>query len=398
MKLSRAATVITVAAVAVTLLGSGIYFRIKGEGEAAAAAATPAAAEGERPVIAMPISADVANPVKGARVIRDTLVVSVAAAGQASSFQAAAVHAQVSGRVLEVRVREDDEIRGEDVIVVIEPTDLEIALERARIALGQAEARYTELTILEDRIDDPLVRAQRERSFRANSGLEQAELNLRVAERDLEQSRVKAPFAGRAANIRVVPGQWVRSGEELMTIMQLNPIRLDVHVMEGEVVHIERGRSARVEFSAYPGERFVGRIESINPVIEAENARTARVTVSVPNPDGRLLPGMYAQVSLQARRYADRILVPLSAVVERDRSPVVFVYQGDERAGVAMWRYVRTGLRSDEYVEILYLPGEERSDRLDPGEIVLVDGHNTLSHQAPVRLVENVREAGGRPQ
>ena len=174
---------------------------------------------------------------------------------------------------------------------------------------------------------------------------------------------------------------------------------VEVQVLEGEVGLLAAGRSASVTFAAFPGETFSGRIETINPLVEA--GRTARVTVIVPNPAGRILPGMYARVALQARSYPDRVLVPRSAVLERDRTrpgrgAMVFVYEGDDRGGKAKWRYVTTGLANDSVVEIL-TQGIE-TDSVRPGETVLVDGHYSLVHDAPVRLVDDVQAAGGRPE
>lgn len=393
MKRSRAGTTLAILVIAVALLGAGVYWRLRGDSEDAEGGAEEQS-DALRPLVSamQTFSSEIANPVTGAKVIRDTLIMSVSAGGHASSFQSAVIYARVAGPVREIRVRENDVVSAGDVVLDIDPTDLEIQLERARINLRQAEARFREMTIADDRIADEAVRLERERAFRASSGLESAELELKVAERNLADAEVRAPFAGRVANVRVVPGQMLRAGDELLTIVSTDPIRFDANVMDQFVPHIRPGGRARLEFSAFPGEVFVGRVVSINPIVGEYSM--ARVTVEVPNPDGRILPGMYADARLDGERYPDRILVPISAVIERDRSPVVFVYEN----GLAMWRYVRTGLRNDEYVEILYFPGEERSDPLEPGEIVLTSGHNTLTHQAPVRLVEDVRAEGGRPQ
>jgi RND family efflux transporter MFP subunit len=177
-----------------------------------------------------------------------------------------------------------------------------------------------------------------------------------------------------------------------MTVLDLDPIRVEVQVLEGEVGYLSPGSIARVTLAAFPGETFTGRIATINPLVEA-GTRTARVTVLVPNPAGRILPGMYAQVALQTRRYPDRVLVPRSAILERDRRTMLFVYEGDDRGGRAKWRYVTTGLANDSMVEIV--PSEE-TDSVRPGEVVLTDGHYTLIHDAHVRLVDDVESAGGR--
>jgi membrane fusion protein, multidrug efflux system len=177
-------------------------------------------------------------------------------------------------------------------------------------------------------------------------------------------------------------------------VLDLDPIKVEVQVLESEIGHLSPGRSAEVTFAAFAGERFTGRIETINPVVES-GSRTARVTVLIPNPDGRILPGMYARVSLEARRFEDRVLVPRSAILERDRRTMLFVYEGDERGGLAKWRYVTTGLQNERQVEIVESPDTET---VRPGETVLTDGHYTLIHDARVRLVEDVQAAGGRPR
>src|SRR5690606_35553643 len=186
---------------------------------------------------------------------------------------------------------------------------------------------------------------------RARSGLDAAQVAVQRAQLNLARTRIVAPFAGRVASLKVVPGQWVGAGTELMTILDLDPIKVEVQVLEGEVGLLTSGSAAAVTFAAFPGETFTGRIETINPMVEA--GRTARVTVVVPNPAGRILPGMYARVALQARKYPDRVLVPRSAILQRDRRNMLFVFEGDERGGSAKWRYVNPGLANDTVVEIL---------------------------------------------
>jgi len=110
-------------------------------------------------------------------------------------------------------------------------------------------------------------------------------------------------------------------------------------------------------------------------------------------PDGPVSDA--ARVSLEARTFANRILVPRTAILERDRRTMLFVYEGDQTSGLAKWRYVTTGLQNDSLVEIVENP---ETEMVRPGEMVLTDGHYTLIHDARVRLVQNVREAGGRPQ
>jgi RND family efflux transporter MFP subunit len=178
-----------------------------------------------------------------------------------------------------------------------------------------------------------------------------------------------------------------------MTIVQLDPIKVEVQVLEAELGYLQEGRRAQVSFAAFPGESFEGRVESINPLVDPEQ-RTGRVTVLLANPEGRIKPGMYAEVALDAQSFPDRILVPRSAILERGEGrTMLFVFEEDGDRGLAKWRYVQTGHESERLVEIL--PSEE--GEVAPGETVLVDGHHYLAHDTPVRLVDNPGLAGGRP-
>lgn len=335
-------------------------------------------------------STDVAIPVKGVAAVREALVVSVGAAGQAEGWKKTVVVAQVAGRVSTLPVRESDAVGAGGLLVGIDPAEYGLAVEEAQANLRQAQASYREATLLDNEITDARVRADRAAFARSRTGLEAAEVRLRKAQLDLSRTRITAPFGGRVATLKVVPGQWVRAGDELMTIVALDPIKVEVQVLESEVGYLAPGRTARVSFAAFPTP-FVGTVQTINPVVDG-GTRTARVTVVVPNPGGRILPGMYARVQLDAQRFENRVLVPRSAILERDRRSMLFVFDGTGDAGLAKWRYVTTGLQNDSLVEIV--SGAE-TDSVRPGEVVLTEGHYTLIHDARVRLVQALADSAG---
>lgn len=385
--------------VAVALLG-GIFLRLRGNGEEEDRSSGSAAEDSVRVAVQSTaaqsaFATEIAVPVEGAPVRRDTFVLWVKAAGQAAALRAAALHAEVAGPVIEVPVREGQAVSARQLLARIDPAEYRLQVREAQAKLEEAQAKFQDLTLGDDRIDDERLRTERERLARIRSGLAGAEAALERAEYELAKTEVRAPFAGRVANLAVVEGSRLRAGDSVAAVLDLSRVDVDVEVQQTSLPHVEVGREARATFPALPGETLAGRVVTVNPVVSRET-RTARVTVRLGNPEARIHPGMYADVEIAGRLLPGRTFVPKEAIVERDRRQVVFLFEPDEpgsATGQAKWTYVTTGLESDRFVEIV--PGDG-TEVPEPGAVVLVDGHATLTHDARVRIEEG-GAAGGRP-
>ena len=373
------------AVLAVVLLAVGAL-RWRGSAEDGAPVSS---ATGAVPGLASPAS-EIAVPVEGAPVVRGPLTLWVSAAAQAAAVREAVVPSHVDGQVMRVAVGENELVRSGQELAVVDPAEYRLALREAEAAFADAQARYREQTLLDDRIADAATRVERERIVRARSGLDGAQVRLERAQLDLSRTVVRAPFEGRVASIVAQPGAWVRAGDPLMRVVDLDPIRVEVQVLDSEVRWLRPGGAADVQLPSLPGEGFTGEVASVNPLVDPE-LRTVRASVMVPNPDARILPGMYARVRLETRRFEDRVLVPRSAILERDRRPMLFVFDGDARYGNARWRYVMLGVGNDDVVELLNSGG---GAIVEPGEVVLTAGHSSLVHDARVRLVDEIDETG----
>ncbi len=380
------------------VLGAGVGWRLWSEGDSPDEA-TAAETNPDLPDVssAGQFSTDVPQPVRGAEASRDTLWIRVSAEGRAEAYRRATLSAQVEGRVDRLPARENALVGNAGLLLQIDTIDLALNVAQAEADLMTAQAEYRQITLFDDEIVDDAIREERNRIARTRSQFDQRQVALRQAQIQLARSRVTAPFGGRVADLKVVEGQYVTVGTELMTVIDLDPIKVEVQVLEAALPTLSAGRRAEVTFSAFPGEEFLGRIRSINPMVDPET-RTARVTVLLPNPDHRIKPGMYAEVSMDAEALPDRMIVPRAALLERGdgrRRTILFVYEPKEGEshGLAKWRYVSVGRENDTHVEIL----PDGEGIVEPGEVVLVDGHHYLAHDTPVRLVEDVSAEGGRP-
>jgi HlyD family secretion protein len=392
MALPGRALVISITVVVLLIAATGSMVKIRNDSKKADSAAAKAAS-GATPTAALggddAFGGSGPQPVYGAMVVKDTLVISVNATGQAAAWQQIPLSVEVAGRIAKLPYQENDPVAAGSVLLSLDTTEFAFNLASANTRLKQAQANYRAEILTDYRITDPALRASRDTAARMKSGLAEAEIQLQKATMDYERVRLRAPFTGRVANIKAVPGQRVSPGSEVMTIIDIDPIKVEVQVLESQIGFLARGRKAQITFAAFPDEVFNGQIETTNPMVD-QTTRMARVTVTIPNPRGRILPGMYARVKLDATRLADRILVPRTAILQRGRD-LVMVYRPEGDHGVAEWRYVTIGQGNDDLVEIIENPDTKM---VAPGEIVLTNGHYTIAHDAPVKLV-NKPDSGG---
>jgi RND family efflux transporter MFP subunit len=395
---SRYLVTIIVFAVAAAALG-GIYLRLKQNSEETPegdeSAAVDSARDAALSTASTAFATGVAISVEGKTVERGTFVLWVNVEGQAAALRMAPLHAEVAGPVVEVQVREGDFVASGDVIAKVDPKVYELDVQEAQGTLEQAEAQYQDLTLGDETIDDPELLEVRQAQARIRSGLAGAEARLEMARYDLEKTVIRAPYAGRIANLAVDVGTRLLVNDSVATVVDLSSMDVDVQVLESEIAILEVGRDATVEFTAFPGEEFRSAVVTVNPVVDPLS-HVGRATVRLRNPGARILPGMHANVHIAGRLFEDRVSVPKEAIVERSRREVVFVFEPDSEGsdtGRAKWRYVTTGLENEDAVEIV--PSED-TDMVAEGEIVLVGGHTTLTHDAMVRLAEP-GGAGGAP-
>lgn len=351
--------------------GAGVEDSVRSEAEAVAGGgdAGPATA----------ISVD------GARVRRDTFVLWITARGETSARQAATVSSRLPGEVAAVPAQEGQPVERGRVLVRLDSMDVRLDLEGARAALEEARARFRSMTVTDGELTGDSLRRQRREQARVRSGLASARVKVDRQRNRLEATRIRAPFDGQVASVAVSQGDRVSAGDSLLVMVDLSRARVDVRVLESELPAVEVGRRAEARIAAYPNRTFAGRVVSVNPVVDA-GSNTARVTLSLENPRARVVPGMHASVRIAGRLRRGRTFVPQEALVERDRRDVVFVFAASDsgsEVGRAQWRYVSTGLENDRFVEIV---SGDRTEILEPGEIVLTEGHTTLAHDARVRL------------
>ncbi len=331
----------------------------------------------------------VALPVVGALVRRGDLVLSVRATGAVRAERLVTLKVETQGTVSEVLVRPGERVAAGQVLVRLDPRPLDLAVREAEAALDEARTRLLDALVGDDPADTSAAAAQRRQGARMRSGIAGAEARLERARLDRERATITAPFGGVVDRVGVVAAQRVGAGEEIARLVDLGSLTIEASVLEHDLPYVRAGGQAIVAPSASRDTRYRGTIEAVLPVVDTAT-RAGRVLVRVRTGDGRLRPGMYADVQLEAARLVGRVLVPAGAVIERDGRTLVF----RARAGRADWVYVPVGRSNGVETEIL---ADSVSGRtlVAPGDTVLVGGHLTLTHDAPIRV--RLQEGGRVP-
>ncbi len=256
---------------------------------------------------------------------------------------------------------------------------LSLAYQRAKERYDQGEIEELQLLKIERkyRIAQILSGQLREEIIAVKSGLKEAEMRYARALYNIRNSKIIAQFTGQVADIQVSEGAYVTKNQELMTLVDLNRVKIKLQVLESQLNRVKIGETLEIRFAAFPDTFFVGKIIGMDPTIDPDE-RTVTVVAILPNTNGLLKAGMFGEARLAVAKFANCLLVPRDAIVVRDQRKLVFIVRG----GKAFWCYVRTGKENEDYVEVVSSDFD-----LKPGEPVIVDGQFALAHNAPVKVI-----------
>ena len=305
------------------------------------------------------------------------------------------VSPRVGGRVEATLAEVGDHVRSGQVLARVDSIELGKAIGDYLQARARAElARETferEQSLFADRV------SSQQEMLSAQAAAREADAALRGAEEHLhllglsdnqvrtlgyDQPRasvyeVRAPFAGTVVERHATLGEMVEPQAPLFQVADLSRVWVWIDVFERDLARVHLGDDVELHVEAFPGSAFEGKLVYLGSRVETES-RTARARIEVPNPEGRLRPGMFARVRISDPHAADGeaesvsvLAVPETALQRDGDQFVAYVALGDGRFET---RKVRTGRKGDGFVEVL--------DGLSAGESVAVSGTFVLKSEA----------------
>ncbi len=185
--------------------------------------------------------------------------------------------------------------------------------------------------------------------------------------------KIKATSAGIITMDAIEVGSNVTPQRPVFVISQLNPIEMVAKVAESLISQLKTGERVQVTLSAFPLEIFKGRITEVSPLLEPLS-RSVAIKIQLPNPQGRLRPGMFGRAQLEIGAHRG-LMIPLDAIVQSGVTRYVFRIE----AGTARRKTIATGLISGDKIEVM---------GLQAGEQVVILGQNLLDDGVDVSIAE----------
>jgi len=312
--------------------------------------------------------------------------------GGISADRQVTVFSTVPGRVVARKADLGEAVSDGQVIVVVDHSQLDMAVRQARSAVSAAEEQVRNLTSEFERVErlfrergasQQQFDAIRTQKLAAEEGLEQARTGLDQALRARQEADIRAPFSGVIGRIHVEAGDMVGPGVPIAVVVDPRLLIANVQIPERDIGLVAGGQPALVSVASFPGEQFEGRVRKVSPILDVMT-RMGEVEIQLPNTDGRLKPGMFATVEIEVDRHEQVLMVPSDAVMQQTRlgegflsgdvarEYYVFVKRGDRAARLP----VRLGYTTGDRVEI--------SHGIAASDSVVVMGQHLLEDGRPI--------------
>ncbi|HEX9242240.1 MAG TPA: efflux RND transporter periplasmic adaptor subunit [Anaeromyxobacter sp.] len=285
--------------------------------------------------------------------------------------------AELPGRVTDIAFESGASVRKGTLLV-----RLDASTEQAQLQASEAEAKLAKVNL------------ERARTLRKAETIPPAELDAAEAraqqtaaavaslQATIAKKTIRAPFDGRISIRQVELGQVVAPGTPIASLQSVTPIHADFWMPQQAVAELKSGQPVRLRTDPFPDARWDGAITTVNPEVDAAT-RNVRVRATFPNADGRLRPGLFANVDVVSGDPRKILQVPATAVIFAPYGDSVYALaeKDDGKGGkalVAQQKFVRLGERRGDFVAVV--------SGLKPGERIVGSGGFKLKNGMPVAV------------
>jgi membrane fusion protein, multidrug efflux system len=321
-----------------------------------------------------------------------TLATGPSLTGQLQPVRSASIRAEVAASVVALLHDEGDRVAAGTVLARLDDTAIRDAWLSARSGLTAAqsakdiadrELQRAERLVAAGAIADRDVEAARRGALAGAAQLADATARVAAAQKQLDATQVKAPFAGVVAERPVSAGDVVAPGAPLFTLVDPASMRLEATIPAANLGDVRTGMTVQFRVSGYGARTFTGRITSVNPNADPATGQV-RLYASIPNSEGALVAGLFTQGRV-ATEMREVLSAPVAAVDQRGLRPFVVRLRG----GTVERVEVTVGLRDDERERIEITGAVAAGDTLLLGAAQGITAGSVVRVSAPSDATRN---------
>ena len=294
---------------------------------------------------------------------------SVNLTGDISPISESNIYSRVTGNLDHVYVNIGDHVKADQLLALIDTTELYQSYEQASATYDNARTTY-------DRTKQ-LV----EKDFAAQSDLDGAEAALKIAQANfdaakthLEYAHIIAPFSGYITRRYLDPGVLVNANStSLFILVDIDTMKVFGNILEKTIPYVSPGTKASIKVDAYPDSQFTGAVTRISGALDT-TTRTMAVEIDIPNPGHLLKPGMFGYLSLILHQDSGAITIPAYAILNDTSGDYVYILKG----GIAHRRKIQTGAQQDSVTEVI--------SGLGAADTIVTTGQQLLRDGTPVSV------------
>jgi membrane fusion protein (multidrug efflux system) len=300
----------------------------------------------------------------------------VNAVGSLRAVRGVDISTEVTGLVRTLRFQSGDDAQNGQVLVelnadaeIAQQHALEAAADLASTVYERDKAQYDAQAISKAQLDADAADLRNKRAQAASQAALVAKKTLR------------APFAGKLGITTVNPGQYLNTGDKVVTLQAIDPIYVDFKLPQQQLSLIKNGLTVNVTVDAFPGMKFAAKITAIDPRVDP-GTRNFQVEATVPNTDKQLMPGMFARVAVEAGQVKHYLTLPQTAITYNPYGATVFLAQkktGQQNL-IAAQSFVTLGPTRGDQVAVVR--------GINEGDVVVTSGQLKLVNGAQL-IVDN---------
>lgn len=303
--------------------------------------------------------------------------------GSTRTVEGVDITTEASGMIKEIYFEPGSDVKKNDVLV-----KLNIAPDIARLHELEASATLAEITDKRDRKQYSFGAVSKEQVDTDDANKQSTAADVEQQKAIIDKKIIRAPFSGRLGISAINLGEYINSGQKIVSLQTIDPIYVDFYLPQQQVADIGIGQAVQVTSDRDPGKIFSGKVTTVNPIVNSD-IRNIEVEATLPNPKGILLPGMFTKVSFNVGESKQYITLPQMAITFNPYGALIYILKKTTQKfnGKTVWKaeqqFVVTGKTRGNQIAVL--KGINVGDtvvtsgqlKLKNGSLVVID--NTLS-------------------